>query len=63
MAKKIKEAAEENDIPIMENVELAHTLYGEVDEWHPIPRHLMEPVAEVIRWVNNLRMESGMDPL
>ncbi len=63
LAQQIKELAEEENIPIMENVELAHTLYAGVEEWHTIPRYMMEPVAEVIRWVNALRAEQGLEPL
>lgn len=63
LAEKIKSIAEQEEIPVMENVELAHTLYGDTEEWNAIPKHLMEPVAEVIRWVNELREERGEPPL
>jgi type III secretion protein U len=50
-AQLMRKAAQDFDVPIMENVPLAHALYdlGEVGRY--IPRELIEPVAEVIRWV------------
>lgn len=63
VAKKIRDIADKVGVPVMENVYLARTLYSEANEWEFIPRHMMEPMAEVIRWVNNLRANQGEDPL
>ncbi|MDR2892630.1 MAG: type III secretion system export apparatus subunit SctU [Deltaproteobacteria bacterium] len=54
IAKKMREIAEEEGIPIMENVPLARELLetGEVHNY--IPSNLVQPVAEVMRWVNDL---------
>ncbi len=50
-AQVMKKVAREFNIPIMENVPLAHALYDLADEGRYIPRELIEPVAQVIRWV------------
>lgn len=50
-AQLMKKVAKEFNIPIMENVPLAHALYDLADEGRYIPRELIEPVAKVIRWI------------
>ncbi|MEM7025387.1 MAG: type III secretion system export apparatus subunit SctU [Pseudomonadota bacterium] len=57
IAKQIVEVAEEFDVPIMQNIDLARALYdqGEIDQL--IPKDLIEPVAEVLRWVRRLEQE------
>ena len=54
VAKIIRETALEEGIPIMENVPLARALWatGKVDDFIPID--LVEPVAEVLKWVKSL---------
>lgn len=47
--------AEENNIPIMRNVWLAHALYDETSVNEYIPSELIEPVAEVMKWVQDLK--------
>ncbi len=62
-AQKIKQIAFEEGIPVMENVQLARLLFAEVDEYAYIPNHMLRPVAEVIRWVNDLRETQNLEPL
>ena len=54
IAKIIRETALDEGIPIMENVPLARSLWatGKVDDF--IPLDLVEPVAEVLKWVKSL---------
>lgn len=54
VAAMMRQIAEEEGIPIMHNIPLAHDLYnqGRVSEY--IPSELIEPVAEVLRWVQQL---------
>ena len=47
-AKKIKDIAEENDVPIIENVVVAQTLYKLVDIDRDIPADLYQAVAEIL---------------
>lgn len=53
LAKRIIEVAKEAGVPVMENVPLAMGLM-EVDMGRYIPSDLIEPVAEVLRWVESL---------
>ncbi len=54
VAKEIREAALKEGIPIMENVPLARALYEKVQIEEFIPVELVEPVAEVLKWVKAL---------
>lgn len=51
IAEKIKEAAKEHNIPILENKPLARTLYKEVEIGEYIPEKLYKAVAEVLALV------------
>ncbi len=55
LARRIIEIAREEGIPVLENVPLARALHqhGEIDRY--IPSDLIEPVAEVLRWVQSLQ--------
>lgn len=55
MALKIRELAKENNIPIVENVMLARTLYQTVKVGHGVPRTLYKAVAEVLSFVYRLK--------
>jgi type III secretion protein U len=48
------EIAREEGIPIMRNVPLARALYHNGNENEFIPKDLIAPVAEVLRWVRSL---------
>ena len=56
MAAKIRELAKSHNVPILQNVALARSLY-EVQLGTEIPAGLYEAVAEVLNWVNELRHE------
>ena len=51
LALKIREVARKHDIPIIENVSLARTLYRTVKVGQAIPRHLYKAVAEILAYV------------
>lgn len=55
MAKRMMEIAREEGIPIMQNVPLARSLFAEGTENSYIPKDLIGPVAEVLRWVQSLQ--------
>jgi flagellar biosynthetic protein FlhB len=55
LAMKIREIAKENNIPIVENVMLARTLYKTVKVGQPVPRTMYKAVAEVLAFVYKLR--------
>jgi flagellar biosynthesis protein FlhB len=55
VAKRIRQIAEENDVPIMENPPLARTLYERVELDQAIPPNLYAAVAQVIAFVFKLK--------
>lgn len=57
LARQIIEVAEAHDVPIMQNVDLARALYSTAELDQLIPSDLIEPVAEVLRWVRKLARE------
>ncbi len=54
LAQRMMEVARQEGIPIMRNVPLARALYSEGTENAYIPKELIAPVAEVLRWVQSL---------
>ncbi len=55
LALRIREIAKENEIPIVENIMLARTLYKTVKVGHGVPRTLYKAVAEVLAFVYKLK--------
>jgi flagellar biosynthetic protein FlhB len=55
IALKIREIANENEVPIVENPPLARGLYSGVDIDQPIPLEFYKAVAEVISYVMKLK--------
>lgn len=55
LALRIREIAKENDIPIVENIMLARTLYKTVKVGHGVPRTLYKAVAEILAFVYKIK--------
>jgi flagellar biosynthetic protein FlhB len=55
LAMRIREIAKENNVPIVENVPLARTLYKTVKEGEGVPRSLYKAVAEILAFVYKLK--------
>jgi len=55
LAKRIREIAKENDVPILENAPLARALYDKVALDTPVPADLYAAVAQVIAFVYRLK--------
>jgi len=55
IAKKIKDLAEEHDIPIVENRELARNLNSHVEIGQEIPPILFQAVAEILAYVYKIK--------
>jgi flagellar biosynthetic protein FlhB len=55
VALKIREIAKEHDIPIVENVPLARSMYKTVELGGAVPRNLYKAVAEVLAFVYRLK--------
>ncbi|MDR3254612.1 MAG: flagellar biosynthesis protein FlhB [Synergistaceae bacterium] len=60
LAKKIREIAEENNIPVIENKPLARALMAQVDVGEPVPQELYRAVAEVLAFI--YRLKEGRTP-
>jgi flagellar biosynthetic protein FlhB len=52
IALKIREVAEENMIPVIEDKALARSMYKSVEEDHPIPAEFYRAVAELIHFLH-----------
>ncbi len=59
IAEKIKAIARENDVPVVENKELARALYKVVDVGSQIPVTLYQAVAEILAYVYGLKQNRG----
>ena len=57
-AQFILKVAERRGIPVMENVPLAHALFSQTEVGNYIPSELISPVAEVFRWVQQMKQDS-----
>jgi type III secretion protein U len=55
LAQRMMEIAREEGIPVMQNVPLARGLFEQGAENAYIPKELIGPVAEVLRWVQSLQ--------
>ncbi|MCU0894090.1 MAG: EscU/YscU/HrcU family type III secretion system export apparatus switch protein [Rhodospirillales bacterium] len=55
MARRIREVAEESEVPIVENPPLARALYAAVDLDEEIPVEHYQAVAQVIGYVMRLK--------
>ncbi len=55
IARKIREVAEANDVPVVENPPLARALHGTVEIDQEIPQEHYRAVAEIIGYIMRLR--------
>lgn len=55
LAIRIKDIARENKVEIVENRELARTIYNAVDVGEVIPPELYQAVAEILAYIYNLK--------
>ncbi len=59
VAQRIREIAEANNVPIVENIQLARTLYASVEIGDEIPAELYQAVAEILAYVYKLSRKVG----
>jgi flagellar biosynthetic protein FlhB len=65
IASRIKDLAEKHDIPIIQNKELARSLYSLVEVGQEVPGGLYQSVAEVLAYIyrikaQNTRLKAGI---
>lgn len=58
IARRMVEVAREEGIPVMQHVPLARALYENVDIDRFVPSDLIEPMAEVLRWVQEWKQNN-----
>lgn len=63
LAKEIIKIAEKFNVPIVRNLPLAHTLWEEAKMYEYIPEKTYEPVAEIIRWLAEMKHEQQVESL
>jgi len=54
LAYRMIEVAEENEVPVVQNVRIAQHLYFNVKMNDFIPNEMLAPVAEILKWVQTL---------
>ena len=59
-AQQIKVLAEDNEIPIIENVELARALFGACKVGQAIPTEMYKAVAEILAYVMKLKRKKAL---
>jgi flagellar biosynthetic protein FlhB len=55
LARRIRESALENGVPLVERKDLARALYRSVDVGQPIPPDLYQAVAEILAYVYRVK--------
>lgn len=60
IAQAIKVKAEDHDVPVVENVELARALFGACEVGQAIPTELYKAVAEILAYVMKLKKKKEM---
>jgi type III secretion protein U len=63
LADEIIKIAEKNNIPIVRNIPLAHSLWEKAKLYEYIPEETYEPVAEIMRWLAELEHEKQVQSL
>ncbi|WDE08641.1 type III secretion system export apparatus subunit SctU [Thalassomonas viridans] len=58
-AQRIKKLAHLADVPMMENVPLARGLLAQAEVDNYIPSEYIEPIVEVLKWVEQLKQEEA----
>ncbi len=60
LAERIIKIAEDNKVPIVRNIPLAHKLWEEGKLYEYIPEDSYEPVAEILRWISSLESDASL---
>ena len=59
-ALKIIQIAEDNKVPVIRNIKLAHDLWKNAKIFEYIPENSYEPVAEILRWIAELQQDEAV---
>ncbi len=55
IAGRIRQIAEENEVPIVQNPTVARELYAQVEIGQEVPEHFFRAVAEILAYVYRLK--------
>lgn len=58
LAERIIKIAEENDIPVVRNIKLAHRLWDNGELYEFVPEDTYEAIANILRWIASLSTET-----
>lgn len=58
VAKQMVKIAQDNNVPIVRNIKLAHKLWEDGELFEYIPEDTYEAVAKILLWINSLQSES-----
>lgn len=61
LAELMIKIAKDNDVPVVRNIKLAHKLWDEGDVLEFVPEETYEVVAEILRWINSLKSDTGYE--
>lgn len=61
LAERIIKIANENNIPVVRNIRLAHKLWEEADVHEFVPEDTYEAIAEILRWIASLNTEDAFE--
>lgn len=61
LALKLIEYAREQGVPVIQRIPLARALHADAEVNHYIPGDLIQPVAEVLRWLKTIEGEKEQD--
>lgn len=59
VAERIIKIAEDNKVPIVRNIPLAHKLWEESKLYEYVPEETYEVVAEILRWISSLEYDEA----
>lgn len=64
LAERIVKFAQEYEVPVVRNIELAHKLWMDGEVYEYIPEDTYEAMAEILRWISSLeeQYEIDLDP-
>lgn len=61
IALRMVKVAQDNNIPIVRNVKLAHKLWDQGEAYEYVPEDTYEAVAEILKWLNALKTEDAYE--
>lgn len=56
-AEEMMRIARENDVPIIQNIDLARALFKDVEMNQVIPAKYFKPIAEIVAWLNQIKAD------